>query len=79
MSGIGRAAAIGAMIAAVVLVALVLFGGAGGDYTVTAKFINAGQIVKGNPVQTGGTPIGTRQGHRDHPRRPGRGQAQDQG
>ena len=52
-------AAVGAMIAAVVLVALVLFGGAGGGYTVTAKFINAGQIVKGNPVQSGGTPIGS--------------------
>ena len=58
VSGVGRIAAIGAVIAAVVLVALVLFGGTGG-YTVKAKFINAGQLVKGNPVQTGGTPIGT--------------------
>ncbi|MEJ7715098.1 MAG: MCE family protein [Thermoleophilaceae bacterium] len=31
----------------------------GGGYEVTAKFINAGQLVKGNPVQTGGTAIGT--------------------
>ena len=53
-------AALGAVIAAITLVAIVLFGGAGGGgYEVTAKFINAGQIVKGNPVQTGGTPIGT--------------------
>lgn len=59
MSGIGRVAAVGAIIAAVVLVALVLFGGGGGGYEITAKFINAGQIVKGNPVQTGGVPIGT--------------------
>jgi len=44
----------------VVLVALLLFGGVGGGgYEVTAKFINAGQLVKGNPVQTGGTAIGT--------------------
>jgi phospholipid/cholesterol/gamma-HCH transport system substrate-binding protein len=60
VSGIGRVAGIGAVIAAVVLVAFVLFGGGGGGgYTVTAKFINAGQLVKGNPVQTGGTAIGT--------------------
>ncbi len=59
MSGIGRVAALGAVIAAVALVAIVLFGGGGGGYEVTAKFVNAGQIVKGNPVQTGGTPIGT--------------------
>ena len=59
MSRIGRVAALGAVVAAVVLVAIVLFGGAGGGYEVTAKFINAGQLVKGNPVQTGGTAIGT--------------------
>lgn len=60
VSGIGRVAAVGAVIAAVVLVGLVLFGGVGGGgYELTAKFINAGQLVKGNPVQTGGTPIGT--------------------
>jgi len=53
-------AALGAVIAAVALVAIVLFGGGGGGgYEITANFINAGQIVKGNPVQTGGTPIGT--------------------
>ena len=63
MSGIGRVAGIGAVIAAVVLVAFVLFGGgSGGGYEVTAKFINAGQLVRGNPVQTGGTAIGTVQG-----------------
>jgi len=53
-------AALGAVIAAVALVAIVLFGGGGGGgYEITAKFINAGQIVRGNPVQTGGTAIGT--------------------
>ncbi len=59
MSGVGRVAALGAVIAAVVLVAIVLFGGGSGGYEVTAKFINAGQIVTGNPVQSGGTPIGS--------------------
>ncbi|MBA3298869.1 MAG: hypothetical protein H0U24_02200, partial [Thermoleophilaceae bacterium] len=59
MSRLGRVAALGAVIAAVTLVALVLVGGGSGGYEVTAKFINAGQIVKGNPVQTGGTAIGT--------------------
>src|SRR5918998_5555147 len=59
LTGVGRAAALGAAIAAVVLVALLLFGGGGGGYEVTAKFVNAGQIVKGNPVQTGGAAIGS--------------------
>ena len=61
-SGVGRAAALAAVIAAVVLVAVLLFGGGGGGYTVTADFLNAGQLVNGNPVQTGGTPIGSVKG-----------------
>jgi phospholipid/cholesterol/gamma-HCH transport system substrate-binding protein len=59
VSGVGRVAAIGAIIAAVVLVAIVLFGGFSSSYTVKARFLNAGQLVKGNPVQTGGAPIGS--------------------
>jgi len=60
VSRIGRVAALGAVIAAIALVAIVLFGGgAGGGYTISAKFINAGQLVNGNPVQTGGTAIGS--------------------
>ena len=59
MSGVGRVAALAAVIAAVALVAIVLFGGGSGGYEVKAKFINAGQIVTGNPVQSGGTPIGS--------------------
>ena len=59
MRTVGRVAALGAVIAAVVLVAMVLFDVGGGGYEVTAKFANAGQIVKGNPVQTGGTQIGS--------------------
>ena len=61
-SGLGRVAVLAALIAVVALVALALFGGGAGGYEVTARFINAGQIVKGNPVQTGGTPIGTVKG-----------------
>src|SRR3712207_5973728 len=54
----GRIAAIGAVVAAIVLVALLLFRG-GGGYTVTAEFQNASQLVKGNPVQIGGTSVGS--------------------
>jgi phospholipid/cholesterol/gamma-HCH transport system substrate-binding protein len=64
-------ALLAATLAAVALAAVVLFGGAR-SYTVTARFINAGQLVKGNPVQTGGAPIGsvagieiTPEGHAD--------------
>ena len=59
VSGVGRVAAIAAVIAAVALVAIVLFGGISNDYTVTARFLNAGQLVKVNPVQAGGVPIGS--------------------
>jgi phospholipid/cholesterol/gamma-HCH transport system substrate-binding protein len=51
---------VGAVIAAIVLVGLILFGGGGvGGYKVHARFLNAGQLVKGNPVQVGGVPIGS--------------------
>jgi phospholipid/cholesterol/gamma-HCH transport system substrate-binding protein len=58
-SSIGRVAALGAVIAAVALVALLLFGGGTGGYMVKARFLNAGQLVKGNPVQVGGVPVGS--------------------
>jgi phospholipid/cholesterol/gamma-HCH transport system substrate-binding protein len=65
LSAIGRVAAVGALIAAVVLVALVLFGGGdAGGYKVKARFLNAGQLVKGNPVQVGGVPVGSVKGIR---------------
>ena len=55
----GRVAAIGAVLLACVLVGFLLFGGGGGGYTVTARFLNGGQLVKGNLVQIGGTKVGT--------------------
>ena len=63
LSAVGRVAAIGAVIAAIVLVGLILFGGAAGSgYNVKARFLNAGQLVKGNPVQVGGVPVGSVKG-----------------
>jgi len=58
-SGVGRVAAVGAIAAAVVLVAIVLFGGGGEKYELNATFQNAGQLVKGNLVQIGGAPAGS--------------------
>jgi phospholipid/cholesterol/gamma-HCH transport system substrate-binding protein len=63
LSAIGRVAAVGAVIAAIVLVGLILFAGGGvGGYKVKAHFLNAGQLVKGNPVQVGGVPVGSVKG-----------------
>src|SRR5436309_4829583 len=59
VSGIGRIAALGAVIAAAVLVALLVFGVGGGGYEVKARFINAAQLVKGNLVQVGGVRAGS--------------------
>jgi phospholipid/cholesterol/gamma-HCH transport system substrate-binding protein len=65
LSAIGRVAAVGAVIAAIVLVGLILFGGTGmGGYKVNARFLNAGQLVKGNPVQVGGVAVGSVKGIR---------------
>jgi len=58
VSGVGRIAALGAVIAAIALVAIVLFNGSGA-YSVKANFINAGQLVRGNPVQIGGVSVGS--------------------
>jgi phospholipid/cholesterol/gamma-HCH transport system substrate-binding protein len=45
------------VIAAIAIVAVLLFGG-GGGYQVTAEFQNASQLVKGNQVMIGGRPVG---------------------
>ena len=57
-SSFARFAAIGGVIAGVVLVALVMFSGDGG-YRVEAVFDNAGQLVRGNQVSVGGRPVGS--------------------
>jgi phospholipid/cholesterol/gamma-HCH transport system substrate-binding protein len=56
--GLARVAAILAIVAAIVLVAVLMFGGSDA-YTVKVDFQNAGQLVKGNQVQVGGTPVGS--------------------
>ena len=61
VSRVGRVAAFGAVVVAVVLVGIVLFGG-GGGYTVSAVFQNAGQIVKGNLVEVAGVQAGSVKG-----------------
>ena len=53
-----RTAAIAALVAAVALAALLMFGG-GDSYEVTASFENSGQLVEGNQVMVGGRPVGT--------------------
>ena len=60
VSGVGRVAAIAAVVAAVVLAGIVLFGNiGGGGYSVSADFLNAGQLVKGNLVEVAGVKAGT--------------------
>lgn len=56
-----RVAVLAALICAVVLVALLMFGD-GGAYTVKARFVNAAQLVKGNVVDIGGTNAGVVKG-----------------
>ncbi len=53
-----RILALAALIAAVALAALAMFGGPE-PYKVNAVFQNAGQLVPGNEVRVGGQPIGT--------------------
>ena len=57
-STVARVIAIAALVAAVALAALAMFGN-GDSYKVHAVFENAGQLVKGNEVRVGGQPIGT--------------------
>src|SRR3954462_11308655 len=53
-----RVFALALVLLAIIAVAFLIFRGDGG-YTVTAEFINAGQIVKGNEVKAGGVAIGS--------------------
>jgi phospholipid/cholesterol/gamma-HCH transport system substrate-binding protein len=54
-----RGLAIGAVGAAVIAAALVLFGGDDRGYTVTAYFQSSGALIEGNAVRVGGQDIGT--------------------
>ncbi|HKG36507.1 MAG TPA: MlaD family protein [Solirubrobacterales bacterium] len=54
----GRIAAIVALVAALIVAAVLIFGG-GNSYTVTANFENASQLVKGNLVEVAGARAGT--------------------
>jgi phospholipid/cholesterol/gamma-HCH transport system substrate-binding protein len=56
-STIARVIGIAAMVVAVALAALAMFGGAE-SYRVKAIFQSAGQLVRGNEVRVGGQPIG---------------------
>jgi phospholipid/cholesterol/gamma-HCH transport system substrate-binding protein len=53
-----RLLAAAAVLGAAVVVAVLLFAG-GGSYTVTAEFVNAGQLVKGGEVRVAGVAVGT--------------------
>lgn len=57
-SAVGRIAAVLALVGAAVVVLLLLMGG-GDSYTVTAKFENASQLVKGNTVNVAGVSAGS--------------------
>src|SRR5918992_880458 len=53
-----RALALALVLLAIIAVAVLLFTGDGG-YRVTAEFVNAGQLVKGNEVKAGGVAVGS--------------------
>ena len=57
--GIARWVAAGAVAVAAFGVLLVLLTGGGDSYQVKAEFQSAGQIVKGNVVQSAGRKVGT--------------------
>jgi phospholipid/cholesterol/gamma-HCH transport system substrate-binding protein len=57
-AGVGRVVAIAALVAGLVALGFVVFGG-GPSYEVTAEFQNASQLVTGNQVVVGGVPVGS--------------------
>jgi phospholipid/cholesterol/gamma-HCH transport system substrate-binding protein len=58
-SAVGRIAAVLALVGAGIVVLVFLLGAGGSSYTVTAKFENASQLVKGNNVNVAGVPVGS--------------------
>ena len=56
-STLARVIAIAALVVAVALAAMAMFGD-GGAYKVNAVFQSAGQLVRGNEVRVGGQPVG---------------------
>jgi phospholipid/cholesterol/gamma-HCH transport system substrate-binding protein len=56
---IRRYVALGTLALAALIVIYLLLFGAGGNYTVTASFENAAQLVKGNRVDIAGAPVGS--------------------
>jgi phospholipid/cholesterol/gamma-HCH transport system substrate-binding protein len=54
-----RAAVVVALVAAAAVVGWLMFFDSGGDYTVRARFQNAGQVVRGGLVEIGGQKVGT--------------------
>jgi phospholipid/cholesterol/gamma-HCH transport system substrate-binding protein len=58
-SPIARIAALGALIAAIVLVLLLLFSGGDTKHTYKLLFETGGQLVQGNEVRIGGVPVGS--------------------
>ena len=54
----GRVAAVGALVIAVVVVAVILMSG-GSSYTLRANFVDAGGLVAGNQVLMGPATVGT--------------------
>jgi phospholipid/cholesterol/gamma-HCH transport system substrate-binding protein len=56
---IGRVVALTAVVIGIVAVIVVLLGSGGDDYTYKARFINASQLVNGDQIEIGGTPVGS--------------------
>ena len=56
---VNRVLAIGAILGASVLLAVLMFGGGEGEYQLRAQFVNAGQVVKGGIVTIAGKQVGT--------------------
>jgi phospholipid/cholesterol/gamma-HCH transport system substrate-binding protein len=59
MTSVGRGAVAVTLLLVAALAVILVVRGSGSNYEVKAHFVNASQLVKGAPVQTGGIPIGS--------------------